>query len=83
MPPTVANEAQGNVDSKAWLGMLEGFSEKVFNACPHIFDECLHIFVVAHASHVHHIRTEMLRLRVVINVSETSCINYVSNVDGG
>ena len=63
--------------------MLVSFSEKIFYACPHIFDEGQHIFVVAHASHVHHMGAEMLWLRVVIDVSETSRVNYVSYVDSG
>ena len=35
--------------------MLVRFSEKVFDACPDILDEPLHVAVPTHASHVDHV----------------------------
>ena len=41
------------------LGKFVCFSEKIFYARPDVLDEPLHVGIVAHASHVHHIRAKV------------------------
>ena len=78
----VADEAQGNVDSLAWLDMLVGFSEKVLNACPNVLDQPLHVGIVTHASHVDHVGAKVAGGGTLC-VSETPGIHHMCDLAGG
>ena len=79
---TIADEAQGYINSSSWSDMLVSFSEKVFNACPDVLDEPLHVDVVTHAPHVDHVRAKMAGGRTLC-VSETPGIYHMSDFAGG
>ena len=61
--------------------MLVRFSEKVFDACPHILDEPLHVAIPAHASHVDHVGAKVAGGRS-LRVSETPSIYHVRQLAG-
>ena len=58
------------------LYMLVSFSEKVFNACPDVFDEPLHVGIVTHAPHVDHVGAKVTRGGPLC-VSETPGIHHM------